>query len=215
MNLCLGAESYSQKNICLETAIISEKGIQVAKGFFSFFCSAVSYLRLIQHIGLRIGSRCTWTSFQTKCILRFFFWEQFGYTAAVTSWLDAVFGLINHWPLRYFSSAAEAGHAGAFAFLGKMYLDGTHVTPQDNTTAFNFFLRSADKVRLYSNWLLGTGSQVGFLTGKSKWTSRSWCDVHAWKGRSQRLREGVPFVFACCRAGMGWCAVVSRGNVLQ
>ncbi|KAJ1351128.1 hypothetical protein KIN20_007081 [Parelaphostrongylus tenuis] len=46
---------------------------------------------------------------------------------------------------KYFSSAAESGHAGAFAFLGKMYLDGTHVTPQDNATAFNFFLRSADK----------------------------------------------------------------------
>ncbi|RCN31197.1 Sel1 repeat protein [Ancylostoma caninum] len=55
---------------------------------------------------------------------------------------------------KYFSSAAEAGHAGAFAFLGKRYLDGT---PQDNTTAFNFSLRSADK--FYTLVVTGVRSQ--------------------------------------------------------
>ena len=47
---------------------------------------------------------------------------------------------------RYFISAAEAGNAGAYAFLGKMYLDGTQATPQDNPRAFEFFMKSADKV---------------------------------------------------------------------
>jgi SEL1 protein len=51
--------------------------------------------------------------------------------------------LANH----YFSIAAEAGSANAYAYLGKMYLDGSPSTPQDNSTAFQYFKRAADKVR--------------------------------------------------------------------
>ena len=52
---------------------------------------------------------------------------------------------------RYFTTAAESGHAVAFANLGKMYLDGTPVTPQNNVTAFTYFLQAANKVFLYLN----------------------------------------------------------------
>lgn len=47
---------------------------------------------------------------------------------------------------QYFSTAAQAGSTNAYAYLGKMYLDGTSATPQDNATAFQFFKKAADKV---------------------------------------------------------------------
>lgn len=48
----------------------------------------------------------------------------------------------------YFTTAAEAGSANAYAYLGKMYLDGSEATPQDNNTALQYFKRAADKVSL-------------------------------------------------------------------
>lgn len=50
---------------------------------------------------------------------------------------------------QYFSTAAQAGSTNAYAYLGKMYLDGTSATPQDNATAFQFFKKAADKVFRY------------------------------------------------------------------
>lgn len=49
----------------------------------------------------------------------------------------------------YFSLAAEASNANAYAYLGKMYLDGSPSTPADNTTAFQYFKRAADKVNYH------------------------------------------------------------------
>lgn len=47
---------------------------------------------------------------------------------------------------QYFISAAEAGSAIAYAHLGKMFLDGTSATPQDNETAFKHFSKAAQSV---------------------------------------------------------------------
>lgn len=47
---------------------------------------------------------------------------------------------------QYFLSAAEAGSASAYAYLGKMFLDGTTATPQDNETAFKHFTKAAQSV---------------------------------------------------------------------
>lgn len=47
---------------------------------------------------------------------------------------------------KYFQIAAEAGNTQAYAFLGKMYLEGTPATPQNNVTALQYFKKAADKV---------------------------------------------------------------------
>lgn len=46
---------------------------------------------------------------------------------------------------KYFTIAAEAGNIQAYGYLGKMYLQGTEATPQNNATAFNYFKKAADK----------------------------------------------------------------------
>lgn len=47
---------------------------------------------------------------------------------------------------KYFLIAAEAGNTQAFAYLGRMYLEGTPSTPQSNSTALQYFKKAADKV---------------------------------------------------------------------
>lgn len=49
---------------------------------------------------------------------------------------------------KYFKIAADAGNTQAYAYLGKMYLEGTLATPQNNLTAFQYFKKAADKVFL-------------------------------------------------------------------
>jgi TPR repeat protein len=63
---------------------------------------------------------------------------------------------------KYFKIAAEAGSAQvkriilflvsytckfqAHGYLGRMYLEGTSASPQNNMTAFQYFKKAADKV---------------------------------------------------------------------
>lgn len=50
-----------------------------------------------------------------------------------------------HEAAKYFRLAAEAGNSQAYAYLGRMYLEGTPATPQNNQTALNFFEKAAEK----------------------------------------------------------------------
>ena len=47
---------------------------------------------------------------------------------------------------QYFAVAADAGNAQAYAYLGKMYYDGTVATPRDDEQALKYFKKAADKV---------------------------------------------------------------------
>lgn len=47
---------------------------------------------------------------------------------------------------KYFTIAAEAGNTQAYGYLGKMFLEGSPATPQNNLTAFQYFKKAADKV---------------------------------------------------------------------
>ena len=47
---------------------------------------------------------------------------------------------------KYFAIAADAGNAQAYAYLGKMYFDGTVATPRNNELAYKYFKKAADKV---------------------------------------------------------------------
>jgi SEL1 protein len=51
-----------------------------------------------------------------------------------------------HEAAKYFRLAAEAGNSQAYAYLGRMYLEGTPATPQNNQTALSFFEKAAEKV---------------------------------------------------------------------
>lgn len=50
-----------------------------------------------------------------------------------------------HEAAKYFRLAAEAGNSQAYAYLGRMYLEGTPATPQNNQTALSFFEKAAEK----------------------------------------------------------------------
>lgn len=63
---------------------------------------------------------------------------------------------------RYFSTAAEAGNAQAYAYLGKMYYDGTIATPRDDDVAFAYFKKAADK----GNSLGQAGLGLMYLDGR-------------------------------------------------
>lgn len=55
---------------------------------------------------------------------------------------------------KYFTIAAEAGSTQAYGYLGKMYLEGSSATPQNNITALQYFKKAADKVNLLKAYFL-------------------------------------------------------------
>uniref|UniRef100_A0A915D677 Ribosomal protein S5 C-terminal domain-containing protein n=1 Tax=Ditylenchus dipsaci TaxID=166011 RepID=A0A915D677_9BILA len=61
---------------------------------------------------------------------------------AETGDMQAILGLAQ---LYLTGGKADAGNTQAYGYLGKMYLEGTSATPQNNVTAFQYFKKAADK----------------------------------------------------------------------
>ena len=62
----------------------------------------------------------------------------------------------------YFNAAAEQGNHNGYAYLGKMYLDGSEATPQNNATAYQYFKRASDK----GNAVGQSGLGIMYLYGR-------------------------------------------------
>jgi SEL1 protein len=64
---------------------------------------------------------------------------------------------------KYFTIAADAGNSQAYGYLGKMYLEGTPATLQNNGTAYQYFKKAAEKGNAVGQAGLGMMFLYGYV----------------------------------------------------